>query len=164
MIHSSKYRKLISDIRKHGVIQAEGHCFSINGYLRRGVNLSPNLSQIVFRKVAKGEPSGILFSKDKMCIDIIHDFCDMDNILNEHRLNTDGCGSTAEEEFLSISNIWDQSYNSDDEIQRKEHNRKYMQSEYSNPVFIFSWSVFEQYVIHGTGVFIETWFIPSSTN
>lgn len=138
LVHSAKYKQLIHDIRKHKIVQGTGRCFSIGGYVRNGVWLKDCPCQILFHKVGPSEPHGILYSKDHSRVDIIHDFEDIDNIFNEHRINADGCGCVRFKEFLC------------------EHEN------YSTPVFVSYWAVFEQYVTNGKGLFVHEWHVPST--
>lgn len=146
--HSAKYKKLIRDIRKHHVVQATGRCFQIHGYLRDGLTLHDKPCQILFRKVAKNDPQGILYSKDHTRVDITHDFQDWDHIFNTHRICDDGYGygSVAEKEFLCQQLV-------------KGYDPKTLCN--STPVFVSSWSVFEMFLIDGKGVFVEKWDIPT---
>jgi len=157
--HSRKYKKLIADIRKHGTLCAKGHCFTLHGYVRNGIDLSPKQCHIVFQKVSKHEPHGILYSPDRTRVTVIHDFNDINSIFNLHRTNHDGEGCVVEEEFLCDTYRKGEHWDSDLE---KEESPTPQTSDYSKPVFVSSWAVFEQYLTDGVGVFVDRWFPPSN--
>jgi len=159
--HSSKYEKLVRDIRKYKLVQAFGHVFNIHGYRRHGIHLNKKPCQILFRKVSKDEPHGILYSHDHTRVDVIHDFENMDKIFNDHRVNCDGEGCVAPEEIFSQQHVYQNGSDSssdDDDDDKKQPQKKL---NYDNPVFVSSWSVFEQYLTDGKGVFITKWRIPT---
>jgi len=159
--HSSKYAKLIRDIRKYKIVQATGRVFSMHGYTRHGVHLKQKSCQILFRKVGKYEPHGILYSEDYTRVDIIHDFENMDNIFNKHRINSDGEGSVEPQEFFSRQHVFGKGYFSDDEDEEDNGKTQEKKIYYDDPVFVSSYSVFEQYLTDALGVFVIKWNVPT---
>lgn len=159
--HSAKYKKLIRDIRYHHIVHATGHCFTIRGYVRDGIKLNEKKCHIIFRRKYEHEPHGILFSKDRTKVEIIHDFNDWDFIFNDHRINSDGLRNVDVREYISDRNVVgkngteEDDDSTDNDYDDDENPREF---QCKKPVFVSFWSVFEQYVTHGEGVIVDKWF------